>query len=258
MPETVRVDGRDAVVRRWPGQEPTVVLVHGAGGNHDSLGSLGDALSERGMAVVAPSLPGRCGSEGAPCSTVAQAAAWVVDVCDALDLPAPLVAGHSFGGGVALEAGLSRPERFSGLVLMATGARLRVHPTILEVMEEAARTGRPADAGRMAWRPTTDPAVIDGALAVAARTPPATTVTDWRAADQFDRMGDLGLLAVPALVVGGTDDALTPPKYASFLADRIPHATLHLLEGQGHMVPLECPHEVAEAIAAFRSALRAI
>jgi pimeloyl-ACP methyl ester carboxylesterase len=250
---TQEVQGRAVALRRWEGDAPAVVLIHGAGGNHDSLARLGDALAARGAAVVAPSLPGRCGSDGPPCATAAEAAARVGALLDALGLEAPLVAGHSFGGGVALELAFAQPSRLGGLALLATGARLRVHPTILALMEEAARTGQPAPADRALWRPDTPDAVIDAAVAAAAHTPPATTLQDWRAADGFDRLGDVPRLAVPTLVVAGTEDALTPPKYARFLADGVPGATLCLLEEAGHMLPMERPDDVADAMIALRA-----
>jgi pimeloyl-ACP methyl ester carboxylesterase len=253
--DAVRVDGRVAALRRWPGSTPAVVLLHGAGGNHDTLAPLGDALAVRGAAVVAPSLPGRCGSDGPPCATAAEAAAWVAELCQVLELRAPIVAGHSYGGGVALEVGFGFADRIGGLALLATGARLRVHPTILQVMEEADRTGRPADAGRLAWRPHADPAIVDRAVAAAARTPPAAALQDWRAANAFDRMGQLHGLQLPTVVVGGTEDELTPPKYARYLAEHIAGARLRMLEGEGHMLPVEQAALVADAIAELRAEL---
>ena len=42
-----------------------------------------------------------------------------------------VVAGHSMGGGIALSVALYYPELLNGLMLIDTGARLRVHPAIL-------------------------------------------------------------------------------------------------------------------------------
>lgn len=251
--QCLEVRGRPATLRRWRGAGPAVVLLHGAGGNHDTLKRLGDALAGRSMEVVAPSLPGRRGSDGPPCTSAAEAAAWVAALCDAANLQAPVLVGHSYGGAVAQELAFAHPDRWTGLVLVATGARLRVHPTILALHEEAARTGRPVDADRAAWRPHTKPAIVEEAAATAALTPPATALQDWRAADGFDRLSDVGRLTLPVLIVAGTEDVLTPPKYARFLAEHIPGAGLQWIEEEGHMVPMERPDEVAAAIGAFRT-----
>jgi pimeloyl-ACP methyl ester carboxylesterase len=53
------------------------------------------------------------------------------------------------------------------------------------------------------------------------------------------------------LVVTGSLDRLTPQKYSIFLAERMPDARLQVVEGAGHMVMLERPSEVAEAVLAF-------
>lgn len=252
---TVEVDGRPVCVRRWLGSLPAVVMVHGAGGNHDTLRRLGDGLAGHGVQVLAPSLPGRCGSEGPPLASVPQAADWMAELLEALALDDPLVLGHSFGGAVALELALRHPERVRGLVLVATGARLRVHPTILELMEQAAASGTPADMGRMAWRPDTDPAVVEEALAIAGRTPPETALTDWRAANAFDRMGQLQTMDRPVLAVGGEQDALTPPKYIRYLADHLLRGRLILLPDAGHMLPMERPGDLAGLVLDLRSGL---
>lgn len=243
--------GRKVAARCWPGDGPSVVLVHGAGGHQDTLARLGAALASRGAAVHAPSLPGRMGSEGPPKTAVGELADWAAGLLEALGLDRPVVLGHSFGGAVALELALRHPERLGHLVLVATGARLRVHPMILQLVGEAAERNMPADLGRMAWRPDTDPAVVDEALAIAAQTPPATALADWRAADAFDRMADVGRVRPPALVLGGTEDDLTPPKFARYLAERLPGAHLERMEGEGHMLPMERPEAVAEAVLRF-------
>jgi pimeloyl-ACP methyl ester carboxylesterase len=63
-------------------------------------------------------------------------------------------------------------------------------------------------------------------------------------------MEQLGEIRCPALVICGTEDALTPPKYATFLAQRLANAELEWIEGAGHMVMIEKPDLVAAAIGA--------
>lgn len=250
------VMGRPVAVRYAPGSEPAVLLLHGAGGNHDTLGRLADALGARGVAAYAPSLPGRCGSDGPPPATVAESAGWVAALMDELGLErAPLLLGHSYGGAITLELALRHPDRLAGLVLVATGARLKVNPVILQLMQEAADRGVPADAGRMAWSPDADPALVDEAAAVGRRTPPQSALADWLAVNAFDRLGDMAAVALPTLVLAGAQDVLTPTKYTNFLAEHIAGAQLTIVEGAGHMLPMERPDEVAQSIADFRASL---
>jgi len=64
----------------------------------------------------------------------------------------------------------------------------------------------------------------------------------------FDVRAELGRILVPTQVVVGTRDVLTPPRRARILADGLADARLTQLAGCGHMVMLERPNELADAI----------
>ena len=89
---------------------------------------------------------------------------------------------------------------------------------------------------------------IDPAVAA---TPRETTDADWQAANRFDRMTSLDAIRVPTLVVGGSADLLTPPKYAAYLASHIPGARLRMFENAGHDLIVTRARELAEAILEF-------
>jgi len=93
-----------------------------------------------------------------------------------------------------------------------------------------------------------DPGLIADASKHRELTPIETGCNDWKAADSFDRMQDLANIQVPALIVAGTEDALTPAKYAQYLAAQIPDNELHILAGAGHMLVMECAAEIAALI----------
>ncbi|MGB9879344.1 MAG: alpha/beta fold hydrolase, partial [Anaerolineae bacterium] len=78
---------------------------------------------------------------------------------------------------------------------------------------------------------------------------PQVIHNDFAACNAFDIMERLGEIRCPTLVICGTEDKLTPPKYATFLTERIAGAELALIEGAGHMVMMENPEDVALAIA---------
>jgi pimeloyl-ACP methyl ester carboxylesterase len=219
-----------------------------------------EALAARGvgrdgpMDVAALSMPGRAGSNGPPLADVSAMAALVRRVMDALGWPPgdTVIAGHSLGGGVALELALAQEaagEPLSGLALMCTGARLRVNPAILALYEAAARTGRHVPSMPMIWAPGTPRSVREAHHRAGAETPPDTALVDWRAADGFDRITEWpGLRDTPTVVVAGERDGLTPAKYAAWLVTHIDDAALRTIEGAGHMAPMERPNDVATAI----------
>ncbi|MBT8468742.1 MAG: alpha/beta hydrolase [Deltaproteobacteria bacterium] len=248
MVETRQIDGREVTFRHESGTGPTLVCVHGSAGNHHVYDRLVDAMP--GRARYAINLPGRAGTEWPALDSVVQLEAFLSRFVESEVEGDYLVIGHSLGGGVALEHALaSSSARLTGIVLLATGARLRVHPMILQLFEQVAKSGDnipPLPPGL--FEPGVDSALVAAASKDGELTPIETGGLDWRACDSFNRMDDVKDIQVPALIVTGTRDALTPVKYAEFLAAQIPNSELHILEGAGHMLVMERIDEVAELI----------
>jgi pimeloyl-ACP methyl ester carboxylesterase len=228
---------------------PTLVLVHGSGGSAAVWAHQLDGLA--GVArVVAIDLPGHGRSAGEAPATIAASVAVVRGLVEALDLPTVVLGGHSMGGAVAQAFALAHADRLAGLVLIGTGARLRVLPEIIDTLERDHPAGvrLVADLAVGAGAPAgVKTSVHETTLAA----PPRSLIADFRACDAFDVIADLGTIAVPTLVVCGAEDRLTPPKYADFLRQRIPGARLVVVPGAGHYVQLERPAETTAALRDF-------
>jgi pimeloyl-ACP methyl ester carboxylesterase len=154
------------------------------------------------------------------------------------------------GGAIALDVALRFPARVAGLGLIATGARLRVAPAILEGFRHD-----PESIVRLVTKWAFGPEapeelVRQGRLQMEA-VPGNVFLSDFAACDRFDVMARLRDITAPVVVVCGTKDAMTPPKYSTYLRDHISGAELCLIEGAGHMVMLEKPVEVVNALAAL-------
>jgi pimeloyl-ACP methyl ester carboxylesterase len=136
------------------------------------------------------------------------------------------------------------------MALVATGARLRVAPAILDGIG----SNFPAAA-----RAITDGVHAQDAPAQLKRlylqryqeNDPDVLYGDFFACDQFDRRADVGRIAAPTLVVCGDADQMTPPKFSEYLAQTLPNARLALIPHVGHMVALEAPDQVTAAVEAF-------
>ena len=89
------------------------------------------------------------------------------------------------------------------------------------------------------------------------RNDPQVFHDDFLACDHFEVMDRLGEITVPTLILCGTTDRLTPPKYSQYLHQHIVGSTLTLIEGAGHMVMLEKPAEMNAAIVPFLQRLSA-
>jgi pimeloyl-ACP methyl ester carboxylesterase len=255
--ERAQALGRPAVLLRRRGPAAPVVLLHGAGGSHRSFDELVAALDQED--VIVPALPGRCGTEGSPPGSAVEAAAFVRALLEALGVDRYAVVGHSYGGAIALElaladAGVARPS-LTAVVLVASGARLRVHPMILErARAAAAGEGPPVDL-RAAFLAETDATVVDRFEARTAEVPAVTTLVDWTATNAFDRIGALGAIRAPLVAVAGDRDVLTPPRYAQHFADHVGGARVVVVPGGGHMLPVE---DAGAVVRALRGALEGV
>lgn len=156
----------------------------------------------------------------------------------------PVLVGHSMGGAVALTVALRQPELLRGLVLAASGARMRMHPELLETARQKAEADGPQVAGSlvpldMAVSPSASAEIRAWLAEHVGHATAQATYADFVANDRFDVMERLGDVAVPSLVIAGHDDKMTSPKFQTFLAERLPGARLELLPNAGHYVHVE-------------------
>ena len=226
----------------------SLLLIHGAGGSH--LDWPPELRSMDGRDVYALDLPGHGRSAPPGCSTIADYADIVTSFIKAIAVQRITLVGHSMGGAIVQTIGLHPPPPVTGLVLLGSGARLRVAPAILEgiVPDFDNTAGLITD---LAWSENTPVELRQLAKRRLLESDPTTMYGDFLACNDFDLMNALNEIRLPTLVIVGSLDRLTPQKYSIFLAERILHARLQVVEGAGHMVMLERPSEVAGAMKAF-------
>ena len=180
----------------------------------------------------------------------------VVALLDKLDLERVVLGGCSMGGYVTMAVLRHAPERVAGLVLIDTrmsadtpeAARNR-HQVAERAIEEGvsgwlAESMLPGLLGENAGADVRDTVrdMIDSQ-------PPAGVAWGARAmATRPDSADVLAAARVPALVVVGEEDSLTPPDVAGAMAGVLPDAELVAVPGAGHLAPLERPADVSEAI----------
>lgn len=133
-----------------------------------------------------------------------------------LHLSQPIIVGHSLGGAIALTMALEYGAELGGLILVGTGARLRVHPAILE-------NARTTTNSNQFYR-------------------------DMLACDAFDCRARLSEISLPTLIIVGDQDQMTPVKYSTYLRDQISNSRLRVIEQAGHFVMRDQPTAVSQAI----------
>ncbi len=226
---------------------PPLLLIHGAGGTH-----LDWSAPIRKLNHIAVDLNGHGRSEGAGHDHIADHAADLVALLDALELPRVILVGHSMGGAIALSMALDAADRVAALALISTGARLRVHPDLLNVVahnpEQVAR--RLFDQSWL-WGVSVSREIKEMGRKIFLAQPPVVIARDYAACDNFDIRQRLPDIHQPTLVLCGTADQMTPPRFSHYLADNIPNARLRLYGDAGHMLPIERADEVAQALREF-------
>jgi pimeloyl-ACP methyl ester carboxylesterase len=228
----------------------TLILIHGAGGDHLSWPTQLRRLS--GYRVYAPDLPGHGKSKGHGLQRISDYGEIVLEWMYKLELPKVVLGGHSMGGAIALWIAIHHPETLRGLALMSTGAALPVNLSLIEEM--ATQAGFPTAVNKiMDWSFSAriEPALVENVKKQMLKQRPSVLAGDFRACDLVDQSGELDQVLVPAKILVGDEDKMTPIRFSEELAKGIINAEMEVINGAGHMLPLEKPEAVAGSIKSF-------
>jgi pimeloyl-ACP methyl ester carboxylesterase len=175
-----------------------------------------------------------------------------------------VLVGHSMGSYLALAIALRVPEKLDGLVLISTNAAADSEAAAVmraKVSNWAAKAGMEALGDSLADTMLAPSRRQDEALRAHLRKMCVSYGLDAFQAHQNalagrpDQTGRLGEIACPALVLTGSDDLVTPPDAGRATAEGLRHGAFAMLDGVGHMPPLECPEDLAARIRVFLTAL---
>lgn len=225
----------------------TLLFIHGAGGSHRHWNYQMSGLRNN-FNCLAVDLPGHCLSEGHPQDNIFAYREFIKEFTEELLDKPFFLCGHSMGGAITLDFARCYPERLLGQVLVGSGSRLRVLPTILDTFGSGAHF---TDLIHYAYGTKATKSLKEIALQEILNTPPYVFYADFMACDAFDISTHLSSIKVPAMVITAEEDKLTPPKYGKFLADKIPYTSHISIAYAGHMMMLEQPEKVNLAIKNF-------
>lgn len=228
-----------------------LVFLHGAGCS--SLSFYYQLRHFRSAKAI--DLPGH--PDGRPCDTIDGYLEWVRGFIKARRYKNVILCGHSMGGAIAMRYAHRYPEELRGLVLLGTGARLRVHPYYLERCEKPGEDNIPWLEKHLEYYQGVQQEVFPVLRQRAAEVGPQVELNDLKACDGFDMMESVGEIKLPTRVICGSDDAMTPVKYSQFLTNSIDGASQSIIPGGSHFVHMEKYQavnlEIEDFVASFKA-----
>lgn len=254
MPEAAGIDYAVSMGGS-PSGDPPLVLIHGAGGSRLHWPPELRRIQDRD--VYAVDLPGHGRSLGSAAEHIEGYVDGINQWMGAIGLPPSIVVGHSMGGAIAQQLAYDHREQVAGLVLIGTGSRLPVNESLL-VLTNAEDTFPQATELILRWQFSrqVDPALVTLAKESLEMIDHSVMHADLTACSRFDvseRNPRVALRGLPAVVICGQEDKMTPLAMNQALADFIPQAEMVSIPDAGHMVMLEKPAEVAQAVRSFLS-----
>jgi pimeloyl-ACP methyl ester carboxylesterase len=235
---------------------PLVVFLHGAGFDHSIWALHSRWFAHHGYGVLAPDLPGHGRSRGRLIPSIGGMADWTIRLIESAGASRARLIGHSMGSLVALETASRHPGKISEITLIAAGASMKVSPDLLtaakadnhDAIDMVSIWGhgfRASLGGSRApglW-------MLGGGERVLEAAPPGVLFNDLAACNDYTRALDAAAeLTVPATLILGERDMMTPLKVGTELANAIKGARRVVLRGAGHMLMAEQSDEVLAAL----------
>lgn len=236
-----------------------LVFLHGAGSSHLLWTQQVRSFAYAGNNVLALDFPGHNLSGGEMLPDVESQADWVIAVLDELGVNKFTAIGHSQGGLVCIELASRYPDRVDKAVFVATAAAIPVNDALISTAEKKEPN---AKAAMTAWGHGPDAHHFDNTvpgfshlgmnLRIMDLNLTGAVANDLKACAAYE--GGLEKAATvncPTMCVLAGKDRMTPVKFGLKLAEALPNNILHVLEGSGHTIPGEYPHELNQYLRDF-------
>ena len=249
----VRIHGKQ--ISYWAGRKgfiegrEFILFIHGAGGGQYTW-SCQKGFFEKEFNPVIIELPGHGESGGEGEKEIGRYAEEVYAFLQTVGVRKAFLVGHSMGGAIVQALALTHSEIIEGIVLVGTGARLRVLPLILDGINTNFKEIIPKIV-QYAYSRKAPPNLIEEGVAQMMKCRPEVLHGDFLACNRFDVMKEVEKVDLPTLILCGEDDELTPVLYSQFLQSRIKGSKLAVLPNAGHMVMMESAQAFNEKIREF-------
>lgn len=239
-----------------PGTGPTLVFLHYWGGSARTWDLVVDRLAGRDVLTV--DFRGWSRSSGMPGPyTLRRLADDTLAVMADAGITDHVLVGHSMGGKVAQMVAATRPTGLRGIVLVGSGPAkpaAQITPEYQEALSHAYDSDESVAGARDHVLTATElPASIKAQIAVDSRAGAEAARTEWPLRGIAEDITEhTRMISVPALVVAGENDQVEPVHVLrDNLVPYLSQADFTVIPHTGHLIPLEAPADLADAITAF-------
>lgn len=246
---------------------PVVLFLHGMPGGYDQAPD-----NRAGFRLLAPSRPGYLSTPIEVGRTPAEQAQAFAALLDSLGIESVVVMGVSGGGPSAISFAAMYPERTTALIAMQSISQpfpnegevsALMGSDILYWMMVSTLLRLQGPEGLVTIQipdPSNQQLVHNDPSKLEQFTrlmwsvwPPSLRMTGWQ--NDMLQVNDLALpvreIRVPTLILHGTADAIVPFAQSQQLAQQIPEARFHEVDGGGHMMPISHREEIDSIVGAF-------
>ncbi len=244
-----------ALAYRKSGDFPgtALILIHGAVGDSRLFRYQLRHMGAR-RKTIALDLPGHGYSSGPGIPTLDDFIHAIEDLRDIEGIDSFVLAGHSMGGGVCLEAARRKMRGLAGLVLVSTSPVLPVSRDLVGILD---RDDMDALAGLIVggvFSRRTD--LLIGFARQGLKEMNRDIIRrDVEICMRMDYTGDLAAIDLPVLAIANRGDAVIAPDLTARLGEGIPGARIIVFDDNGHVPFFENPRPFNEALDEFLDSL---
>ncbi|MFA6190096.1 MAG: alpha/beta hydrolase [Candidatus Staskawiczbacteria bacterium] len=229
------------------GEGTPFLILHGWGSKIDRWSLVAEKIAEKGYKVIVPDLPGFGDSSALPGTwNNNNYMKWAEDFIKEINLTEFYLAGHSFGGALAVKLAIKHPQDVKKLFLIAA-ASVRPKTTQKKVLKNIAKI-----VNKFSFLPfyglfrkafykfiirKSDYMHVDNSMK-----------ETYKNVISEDLAQFTGFIRTPTIIIWGDKDNATPIEDAHFMSKKIKNAKLVIINGAGHALNKECPELLAEKI----------
>jgi pimeloyl-ACP methyl ester carboxylesterase len=233
--------------------KPTLVFIHGGGGDKSQWNFQRDFFRARGYGVLTLSLSGHGKTSRSSNSSILDYVRELALFISQIRLSNYTLIGHSMGGGIVLSYVLSSSDNPPiAIILIGTGAKLNVAPIFFDLLStdfnQVLRL-----MGKFNYANKTNVKIKLTNQEILSNNGPDILIKDLKACQQFDVRDRLEEIEIPSLIICGNEDRMTPVKFSNFLHGKLKNSHYVIVPNAGHFVFQEAPADVNDAILQFLS-----